>query len=104
MRAFAFLSPVILLAGFATSAHASTVEIDIHNLQFSPAKTDAKVGDTVRWTNRDIIPHTATADGVFDVIIPAKSSASVTLKTAGSYDYRCRFHSNMKAHIDVSKP
>ena len=103
MRMLNYAVPSLLLATLTSPCHAATVEVDIHNLQFAPAKINAKVGDTVRWTNRDTIPHTATVDGVFDVIIPAKTSGSITLKSTGSFDYRCRFHSNMKGHIEIAK-
>ena len=45
----------------AGTAHAKTIQITIANLAFQPAHVSAKVGDTVEWTNNDIISHTATA-------------------------------------------
>jgi plastocyanin len=68
---------------------------------FSPAEIKAKVGDTIEWVNKDILAHTATARGDWDVMIAANKSASVVLKNAGAVEYYCRFHPNMKGQIIV---
>jgi len=74
----------------------------MENMQISPAEMSAKVGDTVEWTNNDVVVHTATArNGDFDVTLPAKKSASTVLKKAGTVDYYCRYHPNMKASLKV---
>ena len=52
----------------------------------------AKVGDTITWINKDIVAHTATVRGGFDVMIEANKSASWVLKKAGIVEYYCRFH------------
>ena len=86
----------------ATPVEAETIEVTIDKLVFSPASVQAKVGDTIEWTNKDILAHTATVKGGWDVMIPAKSKGKVTLKSAGAVDYFCRFHPNMKGHIEVA--
>ncbi|RWE85542.1 MAG: amicyanin [Mesorhizobium sp.] len=83
-------------------AFAATIEVTIDKLVFSPASVQAKVGDTIEWTNKDILAHTATVKGGWDVMIPAKWKRKVTLKAAGEVDYFCRFHPNMKGHIGVA--
>jgi len=35
------------------------------------------------------------------VTLPPKKSATVVLKKAGSVDYYCRYHPNMKASLSV---
>jgi plastocyanin len=62
----------------------------IDNLVFSPEELKAKVGDTIAWINKDIVAHTATARGGFDVIIEANKSASLILTKAGIVEYYCR--------------
>ena len=90
------LNPVIAsvlgLVACAVPAQAKTIEIDIEDLAFSPTEIDASVGDVVQWVNKDIVDHTATANGGFDVTIPAGTSASIDLRNAGAVDYFCRFH------------
>jgi plastocyanin len=63
---------------------------------FAPEDIKAKVGDTIEWTNADILAHTATLEDSWVVMIPPRKSASVVLRTAGTFEYYCRFHPSMK--------
>jgi plastocyanin len=84
------------------SAHAATIQISMENLVISPAAASAKVGDTIEWTNKDIFAHTATArNGDWDVAMPPKKTVTTILKKAGTVDYYCRFHPNMKATLTI---
>ena len=65
-------------------AEAETIRVTIDELIFSPAEITAKAGDTVVWMNKDIIAHTATVRGGFDVMIEADKSASVVLTKVSS--------------------
>jgi len=96
------LPSLAALALMAAPAAAATIEVTIDKLVFSPATVEAKVGDTIEWVNNDVVAHTATVKGGWDVMIPPKKSASLTLKAAGAVDYFCRFHPNMRGHLDVS--
>ena len=92
-----------LLLGASVPAQAATVQITMENLEIAPQEASAKVGDTVEWTNKDVLAHTATAkDGDFDVMLPSKKSGSFVLKKAGTLEYYCRFHPNMKATLKVA--
>jgi plastocyanin len=82
--------------------HAETIRVTIDKLVFSPAQISAKVGDTVEWINNDILAHTATVRGDWDVMIAPKKSASLVLKKAGAIEYYCRFHPNMTGRINVA--
>ena len=90
------------LALKAMPAAAATVQVTIDKLVFSPASVEAKVGDTIEWVNKDVFAHTATVKGGWEVMIPPKKSASLTLKAAGAVDYFCRFHPNMKGRLVVA--
>ncbi len=60
-------------------------------------------GDTVEWTNSDILQHTATAtDGSFDGDLPAGATGRTILKRAGGVTYVCRFHPGMKGRLEVA--
>ena len=84
-------------------AQAATIEITMENLVISPAEVSAKVGDTVELINKDIFAHTATArNGDFDVTMPPKKTVTMVLKKAGTVEYYCRFHPNMKATLTVT--
>src|SRR6202166_2501765 len=92
-----------LMLGASISAHAATIQITMENLVISPAEASAKVGDTIEWINKDILAHTATArNGDWDVTIPPKKSVTLVLKKAGTVEYYCRFHPNMKATLTVA--
>jgi plastocyanin len=93
---------LVLLAAACVPVRAATIQISMENLQISPGETSAKLGDTVEWTNKDIVVHTATArNGDFDVTLPPKKSGTTVLKKAGTVDYYCRYHPNMKASLKV---
>ena len=93
----------LALGVMSVSAHAATIQITMENLVISPAEATAKVGDTVEWINKDIFAHTATArNGDWDVTMPPNKTVTSVLKKAGTIDYYCRFHPNMKAMLIVS--
>ncbi|MER9347484.1 cupredoxin family copper-binding protein [Mesorhizobium sp. M0011] len=92
----------LALAVGTVPARAETIQVIIDRLVFSPATVEAKVGDTIEWVNKDVFAHTATVKGGWEVMIPPKKSASLTLKAAGPVDYFCRFHPNMKGRLVVA--
>ena len=93
----------VLTLGISISADAATIQISMENLVISPAEASAKVGDTIEWINKDIFAHTATArNGDWDVTMAPKKTATSVLKKAGTIEYYCRFHPNMKATLAVA--
>src|ERR1700750_2133116 len=92
-----------LALGSSVSAHAATIQITMENLVISPAEATAKVGDTIELVNKDVFVHTATArNGDFDVSMPPKKTVTYILRKAGTIEYYCRFHPNMKAVLNVA--
>ena len=99
----ASIALAIIFLPMAVPAHAATIEITMENLVISPTEVSAKVGDTIRWVNKDVFAHTATAkNGDFDVTLQPEKSAAFVLKKAGAVDYYCRYHPNMKATLKVA--
>jgi plastocyanin len=97
--------PVVIAfaLGAPVSADAATIQIVMENLVISLAEATAKVGDTIEWINKDIFAHTATArNGDWDVAMPPKKTVTLVLKKAGTVEYYCRFHPNMKATLTVA--
>jgi plastocyanin len=93
----------LALTVFAVPAHAATIQIVMQDLVFAPAEVSAKVGDTIEWVNKDVFAHTATArNGDFDVSLPPKKTATSVLNKAGTVEYYCRFHPNMKAVLKIA--
>lgn len=101
---FGLMAGVLSLSAVAAPAHAATITIVMENLVTSPAAATAKVGDTIEWVNKDVVAHTATAkNGDFDVMIPPKKTVTYVVKRAGTVDYYCRFHPNMKATLRIDQ-
>ena len=97
------LTAIALCWFMAAPAQAEVITVMIDKLVFQPAEVQAKVGDTIVWDNRDVMAHTATAsDKSWDVTIAPGKSGRLTLTRAGSVDYFCRFHPNMKSRIVVT--
>jgi plastocyanin len=93
----------LALAGAAPAA-AATIRVTIDKLAFSPVEVTAHVGDTIEWVNKDFVAHTATAKAAgWDLMIPAKKTMSLVVRKAGTVDYFCRFHPNMKGEVVVAK-
>jgi plastocyanin len=100
-----WILPIVaaLTLGMSVSAHAATIQISMENLAIAPAEATAKVGDIIEWINKDVFAHTATArNGDWDVTMPPKKTVTLVLKKAGTVDYYCRFHPNMKATLTVA--
>lgn len=78
--------------------------VEIINFGFSPAKLEIKVGDTVKFVNRDEIRHSATAeDKSFNSELLGKDeSKTFTFDKQGEYSYFCIPHPGMKGSINVN--
>jgi len=93
----------LLFGAIAVPAQAATIQITMADLVFAPAEVSARVGDTVEWINKDVFTHTATArNGDFDVTMPPKKTVTSVLKKAGTVEYYCRYHPNMKAILTIT--
>lgn len=93
---------LVLTGMSAVSAQAETIQIVMDKLVYIPLETSAKVGDTIEWINKDILVHTATAtNGDWNVTIAPKKTERLILKKAGTIEYFCKFHPNMKGRIAV---
>ncbi|MCB1412166.1 MAG: cupredoxin family copper-binding protein [Xanthobacteraceae bacterium] len=100
VRSLAILA--VVLGAMGCPAAAETIRVRIDKLVFSPAEVSARVGDTIEWVNDDILAHTATVKGGWDVMIPAKKTVGLVLRTPGDVAYYCRFHPNMTGRIAVA--
>ncbi|MCL6442334.1 MAG: multicopper oxidase domain-containing protein [Alicyclobacillus sp.] len=104
--------PKSALAAASTSASnssspgARTVQIQITNYHFSPAKVTVPVGTTVVWTNTDLVIHSVTSGhgkptGLFDHDVAPYAQFSYTFTKSGTYPYYCKYHT-MTGTIVVS--
>jgi plastocyanin len=79
-------------------------EVYMQGLTFTPATLTVTVGTTVKWTNKEAIPHNVVSNtGAFTS--PTMNNNAVftnTFNLAGTYQYRCTFHSGMNGTIIVN--
>lgn len=77
--------------------------VTIEDFAFAPRTITIDAGDTVTWTNRDEVVHTATADdGSFDTgNIGRGQRRSETFDDPGTYPYHCTPHPEMTATVVV---
>ena len=93
---------VAFVAFTATTLAQSTHEVAIDDDRFSPATIEIEVGETVVWTNRGREVHTTTSDGAWDSgDIRPGAEFSFTFTRAGTYDYVCQYHPEMRGRVVV---
>ncbi len=90
-----------------TTQPAAANAVEIKGFAFNPAAITVSKGTTVTWTHNDGAPHTVTttsAPADFDSGTMNKGNTfSQTFDTAGTYEYFCSIHPNMKAKIIVTE-
>jgi plastocyanin len=91
------------LASSAAQPTTATHTVVIENMQFTPAALTVSKGERVVWVNKDLFPHTATADDrTFDSKeIAANASFTYVAAKPGEYPYGCTLHPTMKAKLMV---
>lgn len=79
--------------------------VAIKNFTFTPNALRVPVGATVRWTNQDAAPHTATATGsAFSSPQLRKGQGySRRFSKPGRYTYLCALHPGMRGTVIVGK-
>ena len=100
----AWLIAIVVLAagGHAGSHPAARRAIDISNFKFVPSPDTVAVGDTLVWTNHDILPHNVTAGTRLDSgSIDAGKSWRHVFRHRGTVEYHCRFHPTMVGTLVV---
>jgi len=78
-----------------------TVDVSIDSMAMDPDPVSISAGDTVRWTNNDLVPHAVTsgdpgdgdAGSVFESgTLGNGATFSFTFDIAGMYRYFCSVH------------
>ena len=79
------------------------IKVTIAGMSYQPADLTVRIGQTIEWINKDVVDHTATekAKALWNVSIAPGKSAKVVMKTAGTFDYFCRYHPNMIGRVVV---
>jgi plastocyanin len=97
------LGLMLLAAALPLAGGGRTHTIVVSQFRYTPPVLTVAAGDTVVWDNRDVVPHTATANGgAWDSgDIAAKSRRVLVLRKQGEFTYDCLYHSNMKGKLIV---
>ncbi len=76
--------------------------VDIKQMQFQPAELTIQKGDTVTWTNHDIVAHDVTEEkNKAWTSGPLAPGESWSLIVKESVDYYCSIHVVMKGKLVV---
>lgn len=78
-------------------------EVWMQSIAFTPSSKTVAVGTTITWTNKDTDTHDVTSNtGLFQSPSLGKGGTfSYQFNTAGTYGYKCTFHSGMTGTIIV---
>jgi plastocyanin len=86
-----------------TAARGAAKIVEMTESTFAPNSVDLKVGETVKFVDKDEIAHTATAEGTFDSgTLRAGKTFAFKATEAGTINYVCVFHPGMTGVIDVT--
>jgi plastocyanin len=104
-----FCTAVVLACAVKVSPQAknntsTATEVKIDNFTFAPATLTVTEGTTVKWTNRDDIPHTVVSEdrSTFkSKALDTDDSFSYTFTKPGTYTYFCSIHPKMTAKVVV---
>jgi plastocyanin len=96
----------IALLGCGSKHEPKTYQVEIRAMQFVPSQLTIDVGDTVVWTNHDVLPHTVTsgipAPTTFDSKeIATQKQWTLTVSASGEYNYVCTYHPTMSGKLVV---
>lgn len=92
---------VLLPAGCAANVAPGANEVVMHGIAFDPQEITINVGESVKWTNMDLVPHTATSgnpgDADFGSVFRSAQLAhgesfTHTFDQPGEYVYFCEVH------------
>lgn len=104
------LCGALLLAGArrltsqAMSNAAAATDVKIDNFTFAPVTLTVRTGTTVKWVNRDDIPHTVVSEDKSTFkskALDTDESFSYTFTKPGTYTYFCSIHPKMVAKVVV---
>ena len=90
-------------AGAAQGSAHKTYTIVMEKMTFGSSPSGLRKGDSIRWINRDLFRHSASAkDHSFDIDLPPGQSAVTILKRPGTIVFFCKYHPGMKGTLTVA--
>ena len=104
-----FVISLAKLAGTFPSAGVAAktgpADVNILGFAFGPAKLVVPAGTAVTWTNADDSPHQVMVTGapLKTTMLLRGESAALTFKDAGTFNYACALHPQMKGTVEITK-
>lgn len=79
------------------------LEVTIAELRFVPDRLEVSSGDTITWTNHDVVPHTVTGvQGRWDSgLLASGESFTLAVGDESPDEYRCEYHPIMTGSLVV---
>jgi plastocyanin len=96
-------APAAAIGAASAGSPQGSSAVRIANFAFNPPATTVAIGQTVTWTNADMVAHTTTSDTGAWNSGPLQPGAtfSQTFTTPGTFAYHCMIHPNMVGSISV---
>ena len=100
----------LMIAGCPAGGDPGQNEVFMRSIAFDPPEITIRVGESVTWNNRDIVPHTATSgnpgDGDLGSIFRSGllvqgATFTHTFNEAGEFIYFCEVHPLMMRNARV---
>ena len=97
---------ILIAPALGTRSHAGGTlhEVAIRDFVFEPDQLRVAIGDRIRFTNHDLVPHTATADdGSWDTgTLDQDQSAELQVTPDWTGAYFCAYHPAMTATLEIA--
>ncbi len=94
---------ILILNSCSTSSEKAipeTHKVEIKSMQFQPSQLTVQKGDTVIFTNKDIVVHDVTEEKNKSwSSLPLSTNQSYTIVVNESADYYCSIHPVMKGKL-----
>lgn len=94
----------------ASEVPADAIVVEIDKLQFQTRELTVKVGDTVTWVNKELMPHDVAFNPgpvgpaiVVGGMMNKDQAFSVTFNEPGTYNYHCSPHPFMRGTVIVEE-
>lgn len=85
----------------ASVSAVTVVRVKVGDNFFRPKIVTIAKGDKVKWVNRGDNPHTVTGKN-WDVVLSPGEAFRKRFRKAGTFEYRCRFHSGQRGTVVVA--
>ncbi len=100
----------IIISGCGGGGDPGANEVFMQAIAFNPMEITIQVGESVTWTNQDIVPHTATSGNPGDADLGSIFQSALlfqgqtftkTFDAAGEFVYFCEVHPGMMRDAKV---